>query len=107
MLVDVGLTPRVESAWFQLLDSIDGAVLSSRWFQNIDLRPHYLEEFKVLQDVDSVFRPGQLTLLLAPPGHGKTSLLKAISGNLPETDIEGSITYSGKTRRDGTSSTLA
>ena len=41
-----------------------------------------IQHFKVLQNVTGTFRPGEITLLLAPPGHGKTSLLKAISHQL-------------------------
>ena len=29
-----------------------------------------ITEFKVLQNVTGVFRPGEITLVLAPPGHG-------------------------------------
>ena len=37
-----------------------------------------------------------MTLLLAPPGAGKTSFLKALTGRLPASKLEGSLTYSGK-----------
>jgi ABC-type glutathione transport system ATPase component len=42
-----------------------------------------ITEFPVLQDVQCAFRPGEITLVLAPPGHGKTALLKAVAGCLP------------------------
>ena len=35
-----------------------------------------IQHFKVLQNVTGTFRPGEITLVLAPPGHGKTSLIK-------------------------------
>ena len=43
-----------------------------------------VEPFRVLKDVDCCFKAGSMTLVLAPPGHGKTSLLKAIGQVLPE-----------------------
>ena len=41
-----------------------------------------IQHFKVLQNVTGTFRPGEITLVLAPPGHGKTSLLKALAHQL-------------------------
>ncbi|PWA74787.1 pleiotropic drug resistance protein 3 [Artemisia annua] len=36
----------------------------------------------IIKDVSGVIKPGRMTLLLGPPGCGKTTLLKALSGNL-------------------------
>ncbi|MFS7986458.1 putative ABC-type sulfate transporter [Helianthus anomalus] len=36
----------------------------------------------ILNDVSGVIKPRRMTLLLGPPGCGKTTLLKALSGNL-------------------------
>ncbi|KAI7743642.1 hypothetical protein M8C21_012064 [Ambrosia artemisiifolia] len=36
----------------------------------------------ILKDVTGVIKSGRMTLLLGPPGCGKTTLLKALSGNL-------------------------
>lgn len=49
----------------------------------------------ILSNCTGVLKPGTLTLLLAPPGHGKTCFLKALAGRLP-LPLEGSVTYSGK-----------
>jgi len=54
-------------------------------------------ELKILQHIDGCFRPGTLTLLLAPPGHGKSTLLKSIAGVGGGVKIDGKITYSGLT----------
>ena len=56
-----------------------------------------VQEFRVLRRVECAFKPGTLTLVLAPPGHGKTSLLKAVANALPDGAVDGAITYSGLT----------
>lgn len=38
----------------------------------------------ILKGVTGVLKPGRLTLLLGPPGSGKTSLLKALAGLLSD-----------------------
>ena len=52
-------------------------------------------DFAILDDVSGVIKPGTLTLLLAPPGHGKSAFLKALTQMLPAGELKGSITYSG------------
>ena len=52
-------------------------------------------ELKVLHRVSGVIRPGTLTLLIAPPGHGKSSYLKMLTQLLPVKAVKGAITYSG------------
>jgi ABC-type multidrug transport system ATPase subunit len=45
-----------------------------------------------------------MTLLMGPPGSGKSMMLKALSGRLPldkSTHLDGSITYNGQTEKDG------
>ncbi|OQS04057.1 ATP-binding Cassette (ABC) Superfamily [Thraustotheca clavata] len=51
----------------------------------------------VLYNISATFRPGTMTLILGPPGCGKTSLLKAISGafNSNRRKISGSVSYNG------------
>ena len=42
--------------------------------------------------------PGQMTLVLAPPGHGKSTYLKALAGRLNrDSKLDGAITYNGLT----------
>ncbi|OMO87135.1 ATPase, AAA-type, core [Corchorus capsularis] len=36
----------------------------------------------IINHISGIIKPGRMTLLLGPPGCGKTSLLKALSGNL-------------------------
>ena len=59
-----------------------------------------IQAFPVLQGFDGRFRPGEIALVLAPPGHGKTALLKALAGNLPAGAIDGTVKYGGKTAEE-------
>lgn len=41
-----------------------------------------LQRVPILRNVSSVLRPGRLTLLLGPPGSGKSMLMRALCGQL-------------------------
>ncbi|PWA80245.1 pleiotropic drug resistance protein 3 [Artemisia annua] len=50
----------------------------------------------IINDITGVIKPGRMTLLLGPPGCGKTTLLKALSGNLNKSlKISGEVSYNG------------
>ncbi|CAH8361817.1 unnamed protein product [Eruca vesicaria subsp. sativa] len=54
-------------------------------------------KINILNDVSGIINPGRLTLLLGPPGCGKTTLLKALSGNLDKNlKVSGEISYNGQ-----------
>ncbi|CAA7046262.1 unnamed protein product [Microthlaspi erraticum] len=53
-------------------------------------------KISILNDVNGIIKPGRLTLLLGPPGCGKTTMLKALSGNLENNlKCSGEISYNG------------
>jgi len=39
--------------------------------------------------------PAASTAVLSPPGHGKTSFLRALAGRIPADKLKGTVTYSG------------
>ncbi|KAJ6827321.1 putative ABC transporter G family member 39 [Iris pallida] len=50
----------------------------------------------ILHDVSGIIKPCRMTLLLGPPGCGKTTLLLALAGKLDQTlKVEGRVTYNG------------
>jgi ABC-type multidrug transport system ATPase subunit len=52
---------------------------------------------RILHGVSGVVKPSRLTLLLGPPGCGKTTLLKALAGKLSDTGLKvtGEVEYNG------------
>ncbi|GMF18776.1 unnamed protein product [Phytophthora fragariaefolia] len=58
---------------------------------------------QILNRVDAVFEPGTVTLFLGQPGSGKSSLMKALSGQFPMTKsvaVDGDITYNGRSWKE-------
>ena len=59
-------------------------------------RPPPPKELHILNGCSGVIRSGTMTLLLGCPGAGKSSLLKALTGRLPNPSaLRGTVTYSG------------
>ncbi|KAG9154826.1 hypothetical protein Leryth_019541 [Lithospermum erythrorhizon] len=55
-----------------------------------------MRRISIINDASGMIEPGRLTLLLGPPGCGKTTLLKSLSGNLDKTlKVSGDISYNG------------
>ncbi|KAK6254300.1 hypothetical protein SCA6_015605 [Theobroma cacao] len=62
-----------------------------------------LQEAKriILRDVSGIIKPSRLTLLLGPPGCGKTTLLLALAGKLDQSlKVTGEISYNGYSLHD-------
>ncbi|KAI0515912.1 hypothetical protein KFK09_008582 [Dendrobium nobile] len=50
----------------------------------------------ILSDISGIVKPCRMSLLLGPPGSGKTSLLLALAGKLDSTlKVSGEVTYNG------------
>lgn len=65
-------------------------------FEKVKIIPSKKKSIKILHDVSGIIKPSRMTLLLGPPGAGKTILLKALAGKLDEDlRVNGRITYCG------------
>eukprot|EP00850_Spirogloea_muscicola_P003651 SM000015S01151 [mRNA] locus=s15:51197:56621:- [translate_table: standard] len=60
------------------------------------LLPSRKKPFPILHSLSGILKPGRMTLLLGPPGAGKTTLMLALAGKLSQ-DLRktGRITYNG------------
>ncbi|KAH7532597.1 hypothetical protein FEM48_Zijuj04G0038300 [Ziziphus jujuba var. spinosa] len=55
-----------------------------------------VKKLEILKDVSGIIKPSRLTLLLGPPGCGKTTLLQSLAGILNHSlKVTGEITYNG------------
>jgi ABC-type multidrug transport system ATPase subunit len=62
----------------------------------VHLSPSKKANITILKDVSGMIKPSRLTLLLGPPGCGKTTLLLALTGTLEGSlKVTGDISYNG------------
>ncbi|TXG48922.1 hypothetical protein EZV62_024797 [Acer yangbiense] len=50
-------------------------------FKKLSSSKSHEANINIINDVSGIIKPGRMTLLLGPPGCGKTTLLKSLSGN--------------------------
>uniref|UniRef100_K3WZI1 ABC transporter domain-containing protein n=1 Tax=Globisporangium ultimum (strain ATCC 200006 / CBS 805.95 / DAOM BR144) TaxID=431595 RepID=K3WZI1_GLOUD len=58
---------------------------------------------EILKNINAVFKPGTMTLVLGQPGSGKSSLMKILSGRFPmekNIKVDGYVTYNGQLQQD-------
>ena len=74
----------IPTVWQQIRDTVTGASL------------RHQPTVAALHSVSGQVRPGSMTLVLAPPGHGKSVLLKALAGQLQnDSKLSGDIKWNG------------
>ncbi|KAF3628286.1 ABC transporter G family member 39 [Capsicum annuum] len=76
--------------WNATINFVEGAL------EKVKLVPSKKRVVKILRGVSGIVKPSRMTLLLGPPGGGKTTFLKALAG-VPDKDqrIAGKISYCG------------
>eukprot|EP01088_Endostelium_zonatum_P002484 TRINITY_DN1305_c0_g2_i2.p1 TRINITY_DN1305_c0_g2~~TRINITY_DN1305_c0_g2_i2.p1 ORF type:complete len:1520 (-),score=449.12 TRINITY_DN1305_c0_g2_i2:839-5398(-) len=64
-------------------------------FYKYILRRDKTVPWPILKDINLYFKPGTITLVLGPPGSGKSSLLRLLANRIPKTDknISGDILF--------------
>ncbi|KMT06316.1 hypothetical protein BVRB_7g159990 [Beta vulgaris subsp. vulgaris] len=67
----------------------------------VGLTPSKKRTLNILQHVSGIVKPSRMTLLLGPPGAGKTTFLLALAGKLDkDLKVDGKITYCGHELRE-------
>ncbi|KAI3814128.1 hypothetical protein L1987_18875 [Smallanthus sonchifolius] len=62
----------------------------------IGLTPSKKRKIKILQSISGIIKPSRMTLLLGPPGAGKTTFLLALAAKLAhDLKVSGNVTYCG------------
>lgn len=54
-------------------------------------QPAKTKQISILNNISASFLPGSSTLILAPPGHGKSALLQLLAGKIDDKHITGKV----------------
>ncbi|KAM0951250.1 putative ABC transporter, AAA+ ATPase domain, ABC-2 type transporter [Dioscorea sansibarensis] len=107
--VDVKV-PRIEVRYSNLsveaeCEVVEGKPLPTLWnaakgffsgFLRLTGLNHEDEKIVIIKNVSGIIKPSRLTLLLGPPGCGKTTFLQALAGKLDKSlKVTGEISYNG------------
>ncbi|BDA40539.1 Pleiotropic drug resistance protein 1 [Coccomyxa sp. Obi] len=96
---DLHIETEVYAETDRQLPSLYNAVRSSVEYVLIRLHIMRMKKIRmaILNHVSTVLKPGRLTLVLGPPGGGKSSLLKAMAGKLSHHGLQvgGKVSYNG------------
>ncbi|KAK4559504.1 hypothetical protein RGQ29_008643 [Quercus rubra] len=80
----------IPTLWSTLKDII-AAMRYTNGYNNSQVKKQ-----KIINNVSGIIKPSRLTLLLGPPGCGKTTLLRALAGTLDQSlKFTGEISYNG------------
>ncbi|KAK4559505.1 hypothetical protein RGQ29_008644 [Quercus rubra] len=79
----------IPTLWSTLKDIIVGMTHADGYNSQVN-------KLEIIKNVSGIIRPSRLTLLLGPPGCGKTTLLRALAGTLDKSlKVTGEISYNG------------
>ncbi|KAH7689009.1 P-loop containing nucleoside triphosphate hydrolase protein [Dioscorea alata] len=107
--VDVKL-PSIEVRYSKLsveaeCQVVEGKPLPTLWnaakgafsgFLRLTALNHENAKVGIIKDLSGIIKPSRLTLLLGPPGCGKTTFLKALAGKLDKSlKVKGEVSYNG------------
>ena len=59
------------------------------------LRKPPTKTLTILNNLTGIIPPGTMTLVMAPPGHGVSSFMKALAGRLDKKNLSGQVWYAG------------
>ncbi|KAG9459399.1 hypothetical protein H6P81_003907 [Aristolochia fimbriata] len=77
------------------------ANIVEEFLNSLHILPSRKKPLTILHDVSGIIKPCRMTLLLGPPGSGKTSLLLALAGKLSkDLKVSGRVTYNGHGMED-------